>query len=319
VTKFHEWRGLSRIAPPTVVQLMATDPKQAYRTVLRALLYSQEQIDQSRRRDIMNCITESAWALDGRPYYRVWPKILDVLLRLDLETIRGSMIKALPYSIAIHLPDTGAGIKYHGAHVESIFVSPYRHFESQKSVFIEAKVAEQAIEAGSPHIVVPGDAGYVPGITVQIDAVKGPKNDRYFEKSFCSLQDAPIENALQRIAVKGLRIPVECVRDCVRLYCTICMIDNKECNLVDRIDKEAKAHKLEKATEDELLEAIADMSRGFDIGAGIEVMPHVRRPHFGIRWCETGKQTPRIVPIRGSIIHKDKIEEVPTGRVLVTS
>lgn len=56
--------------------------------------------------------------------------------------------------------------------------------------------------------------------------------------------------------------------------------------------------------------------RGFVIGARAEVSPHVRRPHFAIRWKGHGEpKTPVLVPIKGSVVHRNKVTQVPTGRV----
>lgn len=52
---------------------------------------------------------------------------------------------------------------------------------------------------------------------------------------------------------------------------------------------------------------------GFSIGESIEVAPHIRRPHFAIRWTGKGREVPRLVPVKGSLIHRNKMTTVPTG------
>jgi hypothetical protein len=52
---------------------------------------------------------------------------------------------------------------------------------------------------------------------------------------------------------------------------------------------------------------------GWSIGEQYEAIPHFRRPHLGLRWTEKGRKTPRIVPIKGSIVHRSKATDVPTG------
>lgn len=52
---------------------------------------------------------------------------------------------------------------------------------------------------------------------------------------------------------------------------------------------------------------------GWNIGADYEVCPHYRRPHFGLRHTGKGKTIPRIVPIKGAVVHRNKLTEVPTG------
>lgn len=52
---------------------------------------------------------------------------------------------------------------------------------------------------------------------------------------------------------------------------------------------------------------------GFEIGRDVEVSPHFRRPHFAIRWTGKGGKIPRLVPVKGVIVNKRKLGEVPTG------
>lgn len=52
---------------------------------------------------------------------------------------------------------------------------------------------------------------------------------------------------------------------------------------------------------------------GFTVGEDIERCPHFRRPHFAIRWTGKGSTVPKLVPVRGAIIGKEKLVTVPTG------
>lgn len=54
---------------------------------------------------------------------------------------------------------------------------------------------------------------------------------------------------------------------------------------------------------------------GWEIGRQVEVMPHIRRPHFAIRWTGSGRTIPKLTAIKGSVIHKATITTVPTGHL----
>ena len=54
---------------------------------------------------------------------------------------------------------------------------------------------------------------------------------------------------------------------------------------------------------------------GYLVGADWEMMPHYRRPHFALRWTGEGRRVPKIVPVRGAVIHRTKLIEVPQGRL----
>lgn len=52
---------------------------------------------------------------------------------------------------------------------------------------------------------------------------------------------------------------------------------------------------------------------GFSVGASIELSPHFRRPHFAIRWTGKGASVPRLVPIKGAVINRGVLEQIPSG------
>jgi hypothetical protein len=72
-----------------------------------------------------------------------------------------------------------------------------------------------------------------------------------------------------------------------------------------------------KAGTDEEAAALAKAKKrgvvGFSLGEHIQIGPHVRRPHFGIRWTGKGAEVPKYVPIKGCMVHRNKLLEVPTG------
>lgn len=59
--------------------------------------------------------------------------------------------------------------------------------------------------------------------------------------------------------------------------------------------------------------AIRNGRNGIAIGKEIEISPHMRRPHFGIRWTEKGRSVPKLVPIAGSLVSRSKLYPIPTG------
>ncbi len=52
---------------------------------------------------------------------------------------------------------------------------------------------------------------------------------------------------------------------------------------------------------------------GWDVGRHVEVAPHYRRPHMALVWTGRGRAVPKIVPRRGTIVHRQAVELVPTG------
>lgn len=54
---------------------------------------------------------------------------------------------------------------------------------------------------------------------------------------------------------------------------------------------------------------------GFSIGKGLEVSPHMRVPHFAIRWTGKGAEIPRLVPVKGCVVNRNKLFPIPTGYI----
>jgi hypothetical protein len=52
---------------------------------------------------------------------------------------------------------------------------------------------------------------------------------------------------------------------------------------------------------------------GFNLGRGLEISPHLRKPHFAIRWTGKGSTVPRLVPIKGCVVSRNKLFPIPTG------
>jgi hypothetical protein len=43
------------------------------------------------------------------------------------------------------------------------------------------------------------------------------------------------------------------------------------------------------------------------------VAPHYRRPHLSLVWTGHGRAVPKIVPRRGSVVHREVVAKVPSG------
>lgn len=54
---------------------------------------------------------------------------------------------------------------------------------------------------------------------------------------------------------------------------------------------------------------------GIAIGKGLEISPHMRKPHFAIRWTGKGRGVPRLVPVKGCVVRRNKLFPVPTGHL----
>ena len=97
----------------------------------------------------------------------------------------------------------------------------------------------------------------------------------------------------------------------VSLVTTLCLLgDNPELITPSILTKD------EGSTRD--LTGLVEKARrrgkiGWEVGRDIEVAPHIRRPHPALVWTGEGRTTPRIVLRKGFVVHRSKIEALPTG------
>ncbi len=236
---------------------------------------------------------ERDWERARRPYYNVWPSIVPMLTRLNLD-LDSALIQLPMPALSIRLP------KQH---------NPLT-FEWQGQAF--------AIRC-----MLLGDLGEGQAISILIDIGetmhKGPfEMPIYSYCNFLRHEGLTVDQALAdlnkgRLVDVGVQVPQELVTDCVRLCCSLCLLENDRSVIEpdvlgkDRTKFEAsgdaryvdKAHRRGKV--------------GWNVGRHIEVAPHYRRPHMTLVWTGTGRAVPKIVPRKGSVVHRDLVEKVPSG------
>ena len=49
------------------------------------------------------------------------------------------------------------------------------------------------------------------------------------------------------------------------------------------------------------------------MGRRIEVIPHYRRPHMALVWTGKGREMPKIMPRKGTVVHREVVERLPSG------
>ena len=66
-------------------------------------------------------------------------------------------------------------------------------------------------------------------------------------------------------------------------------------------------------TENLLRRATVRKGLGWNLGRELEATPHTRRPHWAVRHCGPGGKDARLRPISGSIVKRKKLTTLPTG------
>ena len=233
---------------------------------------------------------DRSWQSARRPYYRVYPSIIPMLTKLNLEKVRGSNI-TMPnglLSLSLQFPVSHPL----GGEVRTLWVSLVR--------------LDEAFH------------GTTRGLSIGID--HGEIFDRgpiYLIRCF-PLKDMTLEECLAELpegasAKEGKLLDPEIVADCIRLACTVCLIgENPELVQPDVLSKD-----LGKVT-DENLDRLVEKARrrgklGWSLGRSIETIPHFRRPHPALVWTGVGRTIPKIIRRSGCVVHRDVVAAVPTG------
>ena len=111
----------------------------------------------------------------------------------------------------------------------------------------------------------------------------------------------------------GIVIPEDLTTDCVRLCCSLCLLENDPEIIAPDVLADDRA-KYEQNHDEKYVDKARRRGKvGWDVGRRIEVMPHYRRPHMALVWTGQGRAVPKIVPRSGSIVHREIVEEVPMG------
>lgn len=238
--------------------------------------------------------SELMWHLEGRPYYNITPIAIDMFNKISLDVPIEYL--RLPYnSITINMPK---GFELHGETrsgvdvvIESLMFSPSMKWLA-------------AITSNGNRT-----QGYMP-IPLGND---GTDNKPVTIEQGCAL-------ALGWSGHDKLNGLVEKL---VRIAYSLCVIaSDPETDLLTpdvlANDRYEYDRCFEKGQYDRCKQMIDRANRrgkvGWTVGANIEYTAHARRPYFGIRWKGSGEdKRPCLVPIKGCIVRKKSITDVPTG------
>lgn len=243
-------------------------------------------------------VFDKTWNEIGRPYYDVYPSIIPMLTKLNLD-LPGDTITP-PNGIRhllLRLPQQPHELCSGDLSVRIAFLSFQKVSRDAGS-----DVLENGISVGL-------DVGEIveqfPVFTIRIF----PLDDRSVEECLHCLNDHPSTD-------HGLAIPSELILNTVRLALTVCLIDN-DSELLERQALSRDQHKLQRADEEERRRIFDRAKRrgkwAFSLGRKVEVIPHYRRPHLCVVWTGKGRSTPKVVKRKGSLIHRKKMEQIPTG------
>jgi hypothetical protein len=263
-----------------------------------------QDIDQFYRRTLKDAVgmgsgqffaqllNERDWEKARRPYYQVWPSIIPMLTRLNLDLDSDLIQLPLP-ALCIRFPKEKNPLKF------------------------EWKGDEVPVRC-----IMMGEINDGTGLSVLVDigeVMDGVGVPIYTYRNFPRRPGLTVEQSLASLGTTGqfaeigVQVPDSLVMDCVRLCCSLCLLENDPSIISPDVLADDRA-KFEASGDQKFVDKAHRRGKiGWDVGKHIEVIPHFRRPHMALVWTGHGRVTPKIVPRRGSVVHREVVEKLPSG------
>lgn len=234
---------------------------------------------------------EAAWTADDRPYYDLYPSVAGAFTKLDLEKVKCEQLR-LPLPVLMIRMPVGKELQL-----------------TDRTVLHSALIAES-------HSDNPNERAWLLSIetaaTMEINGVTMPMHTVVG----CRMPDG---DAMTKHLAQGQyrwgeikEIDFEAATKVFKIIATLCMLGGDP-DLIQPEPLAADLEKYEASHNPALIEKAARRGkRAWSVGKHIEVAPGYRNPHFAIRWMEKGRTVPRVRPIKGCLVRRKEIQEVPT-------
>lgn len=247
-------------------------------------------------------LLERSWVAKDRPYYNCYPAILPMLMKLKLD-IPCSTIKHMTIEpIEVRLP------------VDQADDSPFKWGEHHvRTVFFGIQKMPREVDS---HEMTDGIC-----ICFDIGELSEMNEPIYSFRFFPLRDDMTIDKASRlftehRTAHEGIQIPPNISENIIKLCACLSLI-SQDSDLIspDVLSKHSEKWKVASEAERSDMVAMAHRrgKKGWNIGHDIEYSPHYRRPHPALVRIGKGRISARIVMRRGSVVHRAKIINVPSG------
>jgi hypothetical protein len=264
------------------------DPEEFYRAAFDGAV----QMDSAQFYGQLN--VEREWEQAKKPYYSVWPSIVPMLAKLNLALDSGLIQLPMP-ALCIRLPKDKNPLSF-----------DWKGEQVQIQCMLMGEINEGrglSILMDIGEMVSDGDGFAMPIYTYR----------NFRRETGLTVEDALQEIGSNELAEPGVQIPTGVIGDCVRLCCTLCLLEDDPSIIEPDVLSKDRA-KFEGSGDQKYIDKAHRRGKvGWNVGRHIEVSPHYRRPHMTLVWTGRGRAVPKIVPRRGTIVHREKVENVPSG------
>lgn len=271
---------------------------------------------------------ETDWHETERPYYNLWPSIIPALLKLRLDADAsffqpplGVLLLRFPID-GNPLVWTDRGQEWRVRTVLCGNASLVRGSGRDRQGWVKGDYLtnpEQFVRGISMWLDIHEPLEEGEGDEYVGSTYKKHQLHRMMYKHLVCEEGRTIEWSFDNIpphdsADIGVQYPDHIVRDVARIVCTLCLMAEDK-DLVEPIVLKADEDKFERTGDLGLVsKAIRRGNFGFNVGRNIEVMPHVRAASpAALYWVGQGRKIPRIRFRRGTVVHRKRLAQVPTG------
>jgi hypothetical protein len=265
---------------------------------------------------------EHKWQESGRPYYNLWPSIIEPLCKLNLDA--DASLFTLPLDeLLVRFPDSDANpLRWSWGGTEW----QVRSVLCQNAMLFDEPGGTKWVDEPPSHkrgIALwidcgePAELGLVENVEAKPVSGAGHMRRLMYKHILCeeghsiewSFTQLPSHNTTDF----GVQYPDEIVMNVARIVGTLCIMSGDE-EIVEPIVLARDSEKF-RQTQDQkfIVRAKQRGVFGFDVGKAIEVSPHVRSPHPALFWTGVGRKIPQIRFRRGSVVHRKKLGQLPTG------
>ncbi len=279
-----------------------------YQTVRRRSGYSYDadrfyldSIERFRRTDpdaAGQMRSEWNWTATRRPYYSVWPTIIPMLVKLNLA-IKSSEFRIPLTDLLVRLPQMNNPLGFESG--------------GQRHEVRSILASQQQILPGGDRQVTSDGMGLWVDIGELADDIPV-----YSYINFRTVAEMSLEESLGILPAfpssnRGVSVPTAIMHDCVRLVCTIGLIADDPELIKPDVLADDRNNYAQTGDQKYVEKAQRRGKIGWNIGEDIEHCPHYRRPHLALRWTGSGGLIPKIVPVKGAFVNRQKASDVPTG------
>lgn len=248
-------------------------------------------------------ILEEGWDTYKNPYYNCYPAILPMLMKLKLNIPWASMDFSKLGVLEVRLPKNQSP------------ESPFKWGEHEvRSIMfgVQDMVGDQNTSDLIKGLCICFDIGEVDclGLEPVYSFRLLP-----FREGF-SVEESLSVLSVDKSALIGVVVPEEIALNVIKLCVCLALLDSDPSIITPDIlssDRD-KWQGASDAERERLIEKAKRRGKnGWNVGASIEYIPHYRRPHPALVRIGKGRMLSRIVMRKGSVVHRSKLTEIPSG------